>query len=418
MAWNNVFLNNKFILYGRGISNKSVEIFFKKNHVKYLYVEDDFDIYEKYIIIKSPGIPNDTPFLKRCDEHNLLIINDIELFYILRKNVKYIGITGTCGKTTTATLLYNIMKEKYKVKLCGNIGIPIFEFIEEELEYLIIELSSFQLEYIKSFKPNFFIVLNIFKHHLNHHYTFNNYLASKLKPLKNMRKEDLLIINESCISFLRARNYNFKVYTFSNDLKADIVLNDDEILFKDIKININNYEYFKYDFNVLNFLSLIVIIDYLKIKDFLEVIKNFKNLPHRMEEIYNENKLVIINDSKSTSFNSLLEGINYCKKQFNKYNLTIILGGKIDLDEIKANIEIIKSLVKFNIYCYGENRYLISQEISCITYETLDEIIDNILINKPLVILFSPAAQSLDQFKSYIERGETFKKLIINKLKN
>ena len=133
MAWNNVLLSKKFILYKEGISNKSVEEFFIRNKVDYFVKCDDDELNyldKDFIVIKSPGIPSDTLFLKQCRRLNVKVINDIELFYLLRSDIKYIGITGSCGKTTTCNLLYNIMKEKYNVFVCGNIGIPIFKFID------------------------------------------------------------------------------------------------------------------------------------------------------------------------------------------------------------------------------------------------------------------------------------------------
>ena len=132
MAWNNVLLSKKFILYKEGISNKSVEEFFIQNEVDYYLKTDDNEVSyldDGFIVIKSPGIPNDTIFLLQCKRLKIKVINDIELFYLLRSDINYIGITGSCGKTTTCNLLYNIMKEKYKVYVCGNIGIPIFKFI-------------------------------------------------------------------------------------------------------------------------------------------------------------------------------------------------------------------------------------------------------------------------------------------------
>ena len=112
MARNNVLLENKFILYGMGVSNKSVKNFFDKHNIDYIIVEEDYEVTNDYIVIKSPGISNDTVFLNRCKKFGIKVINDIELYFLLNREVKYIGITGTCGKTTTATLLYNIMKDK------------------------------------------------------------------------------------------------------------------------------------------------------------------------------------------------------------------------------------------------------------------------------------------------------------------
>ncbi len=421
MAWNNVLLSKKFILYKEGISNKSVEEFFIRNKVDYFVKCDDDELNyldKDFIVIKSPGIPSDTLFLKQCRRLNVKVINDIELFYLLRSDIKYIGITGSCGKTTTCNLLYNIMKEKYNVFVCGNIGIPIFKFIDVKLEYLIVELSSYQLEYIDQFKPKIFIVLNAFNHHLNHHHTFNNYLNAKLNPLKNMSLNDTLIINELLKQHVRRRENLFNIFTFSSSKKADAVIDENILKFKDKKFDVSNIDFFNYDYNKENFLSLFILLNILEINNYKDIILNFKNLPNRMEEVIVKDNLIVINDSKSTSFNALNEGIKYCIKMHQNYELIIIMGGKTDNEEIIQNKNIIKNLDKYMIYCYGENKELIKEIINCKIFNSLNEVVDNLDINRKSIILFSPAAQSLDQFRSYEERGETFKKLIINKLKN
>lgn len=425
MAWNNVFLKNKFILYGMGISNKKVEEFFKKYQITYLVVSDDKTIDpdridSSYIIIKSPGISNYTNFLKRCKQLNILVINDIELFYLLRPKIKYIGITGTCGKTTICTILYNILKDKFNVKVCGNIGIPIFTYIEDKLEYLIIELSSYQLENINKFRVNYYIVLNIYNHHLNHHKTFDNYLNAKLGIINNLAANDTLIINDEISPFLSGRDVKCKLITYSKSLKRDAYCENEFLYFKNNMLNVNNIEYFKYQFNKENFLSIFILLKLLHIDNNLILAKlsNFNNLPHRMEKIYNDNNLIIFNDSKSTSFNSLNAAINYCENNYFNYELDIILGGKIDLEEIRNNLSFIRHLSNYKVYCYGENKLIISKLLKTKYYKNLNDVINNININidKDQVILFSPAAQSFDEFKSYEDRGEKFKELIFKKL--
>ena len=365
------------------------------------------------------GIVNNTPFLKRCKKLNLLIINDIELFYLLRPNLKYIGITGTCGKTTTCTILYNIMKATYNVGLCGNIGIPIFKYIDENVEYLIIELSSFQLEYIDKFRVNYFIILNIYSHHLNHHLTFNNYLFSKLKLINNLLNEDTLIINDKIAPHLRGWNLKSRVFTFSSDINKRICYDENYLYFNKHKLLINDIDYFKYEFNKENFLSIYIILKTLNIDDstIKDELKMFNNLPHRMEKIFENESLIIINDSKSTGFSSLIEAINYSLKSYKDYQLTLILGGKIDIEELRNNIILIISLRKYQVYCYGENKKILSKLLDTEYYENLSDVINNINLLKKQVILFSPAAQSFDEFKSYEDRGEQFKKLILKRLK-
>lgn len=402
MVCSSIILEKTFILLGLGISNKSVKKYFDKNNIKY-YIYDDKEpiiVNQNTIVIKSPGFKNDNEFLINCKKNNILVITDIELFYLLRPDIKIIGITGTVGKTTCTTLLYNIIKHIYKTEVAGNIGIPIFDYIESYFDYLIVELSSFQLEYIKTFKPVIFIILNISPHHLNHHKNFYNYMFSKLKPCINLNEADYLLINETLIPHMSNLKLKCNINIFSNSI------NDDLFDFSS-NINIGNI-------NAISTVSKYLNIDLDIIRG---EIKNFKGLEHRFETVYQNNNILIINDSKSTSFMSLNDAV---KKIINNgYDRKIIiLGGKIDNLEIEESIDFIKYLRTFEVYLYGENKEILNDIIKnpksvC---NTLEEVINIININEKLVILFSPGAQSLDQYSSYIERGREFKYLINKKL--
>ena len=400
MVCNNDILKNKFILYGLGISNKSVKDFFDSNNIEYYIFDENsnFNIIKNSIVIKSPGIPRNDSFIQKCLVNDIIVITDIELFYILRKDIKIIGVTGTVGKTTCTTILYDILNKKYNVNIAGNIGIPIFEYINKSIDYLIVELSSFQLEFIKCFKPFIFIILNFHPHHLNHHITVENYLEAKLKTIDNLKEDDILIINNNLIPHLSNRNLICKVNTFSSDLNVNF----------NTKINSENIN------------AIITTIKYFSISEdeFINELESFKGIEHRYEEIKYPNNVLIINDSKSTSFISLNDAIRKCSHLKEYHNKILILGGKLDQLEIEENIGFIKSIKDFKLYLYGENRFTLSkicnEETFCTEY--LNDIIMEIKIEPNTLILFSPAAQSLDQFKSYIERGNVFKDLIDKKL--
>ena len=172
-----------------------------------------------------------------------------------------------------------------------------------ELDYLIVELSSYQLEYTHKFTPLFYIILNIYPHHLNNHDGFNNYLEAKLKPIKNLNKNNYLIINSDLIPYLSDWNLNCKLITFSNDLNDALVrLSNNKIIYENIIFLLESYEYFKYDFNIINFMSLMPILKELKIEEYQVnlAIKEFKQLNHRLNIIYKSDDLIIIDDSKST----------------------------------------------------------------------------------------------------------------------
>lgn len=400
MVCSNDILKNKFVLCGLGISNKSVKSFFDSNNIEYYIFDEnsDFNINENYIVIKSPGIPSENSFIKKCLANDILVITDIELFYMLRKDIKIIGVTGTVGKTTCTTILYNILNKKYNINIAGNIGIPIFEYINQSIDYLIVELSSFQLEFIKCFKPFIFIILNFHPHHLNHHITIENYLEAKLRTIDNLKEDDVLVINNKLIPHLSDRNVICKVNTFSNSLN----------------VNFNSV------INSENINAIKETIKYFSISEdeFINELESFKGIEHRYEEIKYPNNVLIINDSKSTSFISLNDAIRKCSQLKDYDHRILIFGGKLDQLEIEENIGFIKSIKDFKLYLYGENRFTLSkicnEETFCTEY--LKDIITKIKIEPNTLILFSPAAQSLDQFKSYIERGNVFKDLIDKKL--
>ena len=421
MACSNVFLNKHFYIYGLGISNQKVIDYFIKEDINYTVINDENinKISKEDVVIKSPGIPSKDKVLKMLLDKEINIITDIELFYLLRPNLKYIGITGTCGKTTTCALLYNILKLKYKVEVCGNIGIPIFTYIDTTLDYLIVELSSYQLEYTNKFSPLFYIILNIYPHHINNHGTFENYLAAKLKPIYNLHKNQYLIINNEISPYLSDWNLNCKLITYSNDYKScDVKISDNQIIYDTFNYPIEIYDYFKIDFNTLNFMSIVPILKELDISNQLinDAVKDFKQLNHRLEIIYESDNLIIINDSKSTSINSLYKAYKNILSLYPNYHLTIICGGKLDIDELNSSISYLQQIKYCKILIFGENRKYLKKYLVCETYENLLETISNIKLSGKDVILFSPGAQSLDQFNSYIERGITFKELIFNKL--
>ena len=421
MACGSVFLNNQFYLYGLGISNQKVIDYFEKYNVKYTLINEQNinNISKEDVVIKSPGIPTNDKLIQNLKLQQILIISDIELFYILRPDLKYIGITGTCGKTTTCTLLNKILEQSYKVAVCGNIGISIFDFIESELDYLIVELSSYQLEYTHKFTPLFYIILNIYPHHLNNHDGFNNYLEAKLKPIKNLNKNNYLIINSDLIPYLSDWNLNCKPITFSNDLNDALVrLTNNKIIYENIIFSLESYEYFKYDFNIINFMSLMPILKELKIEEYQVnlAIKEFKQLNHRLNIIYKSDDLIIIDDSKSTSIMSLYKAYQNIHNLYSNYYLILICGGKLDKEEINCNIKLLKLIKADKIYLFGENGIYLSNYLMGVYYNSLEMVVDNIDLNMKKVILFSPGAQSFDQFNSYIERGLKFEELILNKL--
>ncbi len=402
----------KYLLYGLGKSNLAVKKYFDYQNIEYIVYLDTMDlnklnIKKNLIVIKSPGIKNDTPLMQKLIKEQIQILTDIGLFYELFKDIFYIGITGTLGKTSTTMLCHHLLKSKINdIEMAGNIGIPIFEYALRKPKYLIVELSSFELEYCGKFKPNIMLYLNCYAHHLNHHQDFKAYLHAKLKPIINMDQNDLVIYNNE-----------LKTYFDSLDSKCNLLSysQNDLLPFEDI-----NNQFFNYTYNLENLKGLMSILKYFNLtnNEILTLLNQFNPPTYRMEMIYQDTNLIIINDSKSTCLKSTIEGVKNCLSNYPEHNLILIMGGKIDLDElIFFKEELISIFNNIECYYYGENKELLNNIKQSIMGETLTDILDLLIINnKKQLILFSPGAQSLDQYSSFMARGQCFNQLIMKKI--
>ena len=325
-----------------------------------------------------------------------------------------ITITGTNGKSTTAKLLYDILKDQKKdVRLVGNIGNPIL--LEKKIKkdtLFVIEASSYQLEYSKLFKTNISIILNIAPDHLERHKTINKYVSAKFKLIKNQSKIDIAILN--------TKNFYIK-----KELKqkkfAPLILKIEKYTSDKFIKKIDNH-YFDTDGNKENLTFVLKVSKLLNLKNdlLLKTLKNFKGLSYRQEIIHNSKFLKVINDSKATSFSSSEKLLKSLK------NIYWIIGGlpkKGDKFLLKKD-----DCKKIKLYIFGKNqKFFINQLKNKMEFQSflnlktliakifLDIKNKNNFINK--TILFSPASASFDSFKNFEERGKYFNKLIKNYIK-
>lgn len=409
------------ILYGYGISNKSVEKYLINKSLLYQVIEDNDNSIINYedvdLIIKSPGIKNDTLFLKMARHYNIKIVTDIEFLYycLVKENINnlIISITGSNGKTTTVSILKSVLEEFYT---CGNIGNGLFDNVTLYEKYLI-ECSSYMLEYANTFKPHIHCILNLEKHHISHHGSFINYIKAKIKPLKNMNENDLFVYDNDNLLLKRISEvYICKSESFSlNKISSSCYMNDNVIFYhgnqylKVDEINIKGLHNYK------NIMACIIILKYLKISDKQILrIKYFKPLSHRLE-IIKTNKYestIFINDSKSTSPYAMHEAIKFVEKEYPMNNVILLVGGK--KENIDYRLFNISSDKISKVYSFGEiNNYVENVNKK---FRSLHELLtflkqENL---KEKVVLFSPGAPSLDEFNSYIERGEYFKSSFLN----
>mgnify|MGYP001402203031 FL=1 len=412
------FKNLSFLIYGLGITGKSVINFFNKNNIKNYKVWDDYDNLSyktkrpsdlsktlkmvNYIII-SPGISLLNSKNKQLKKYKNKLITDIDIIFLLKKNFKSILVTGTNGKSTTCKIISHILKERgFKTYLGGNIGTPILNLKIKQNSFLIIEASSFQLAYSKFISPDYALLLNITNDHLDWHGSFRNYLNSKMRIFKNQKKNQFAIINKKMKNEFKKRKLFGKLITPSikNYIK--------------IKTKIKN-PYIKSGINSENISSILELTKLLKIsnKSLINSLNTFVGLPHRYEIFLKKREYTFINDSKATSFQATKFALQ------NSKDIYWIVGGlpkkndKIDLRHLKKNI--------IKTYIIGKNINFFKKQLNnqlnyCVTKNLRNSIIQifkDLKINKRKnnTVLLSPASASFDQFSNFEQRGEEFKKL-------
>jgi len=420
-----IFLNKKILIYGLGKSGLSSFNFLKNKNEVYLF-DDNLGLkinksFKKKIlkfkkllnikfdlIILSPGID-----IKKCKLKNLLkkknkdIYTDLDVFYAFYKNIS-ITITGTNGKSTTCKLLYDIFKDQKKdVRLVGNIGTPILSIKKiSKKTIFVIEASSYQLEYSKIFSSKFTAILNIAPDHLERHGNLNNYIGAKFKIFNNQIG--------GAIGFVNKNDHLIQKRIKEKKLKLKIV-NVDTKLNKYFLKRIRN-KYFLSRSNQANLSFVLEIIKKFNIKSnqLFKSVNKFKGLNYRQKIIYNKNKLIIINDSKSTSYSSSKELLEMYE------NIHWLIGGipKKD-DKLLLSKRYFQNI---KIYVFGKNFKKFSKDLKEKTEFkkfknlnlALSKIFKNILKNKHSnnTILFSPASASFDNFKNFEERGLYFNELI------
>ena|GEM_PF-696912 len=423
-------LNKRYLLYGYGITNKAVKKFFDLHNVKYLiYLDDENDPlpFEKIFnqidyVIKSPGIKFDTLFLKKCYELKIKVISDLELLYLLYKEYEYIIITGSNGKTTTSHLTYQMLNHLslFKNGLGGNIGIPLFSLLLDKRVHrgMVIEASSFMLHNTYKLKPKIYVLTNLIPHHLDYHKNVDYYYFDKTKIIDNLDEKDYLIYNyddKMVSSLVRKFQVPFKISFSYNNEFASCYIKNRYIYYQGEKIvalkEINKPQLpIVYDMMVAIIIAKIYHIPH---KHIQHVLKNFKGLDFRFQTVYEDDKLVIINDSKATSPEASFYALRSVAENYQSFYKTLILGGRMIDDNYKHLNDEINNMDE--VYLYGTSRFMLLNKIhhnKIFYFATIEEVIEQITIKSKHLILFSPSCVSYDQFTSYIQRGKRFNELI------
>ena len=393
--------------------NKKVEVEFGKHSKKIL----DCDI-----IIKSPGLPNELEILQQARKQEIPVLSELDFALNFASPKKIIAVTGTNGKTTTTTLIYEIIKKGYNnTFVAGNIGFPISEVVTKlnSKSILVLELSSYQLEDSPYFRPNISVSLNITPDHLKHHHTMANYVKAKANVFVNQKKQDYAIYNykDKYLKKSILRTKAEKV-AFNDDKGKNYIYYKDGIIYlkksgKTIKLNPKINIPGKH--NIDNILASIAA-SYIAgtKKNVIEmVISKFKGVEHRIEFVKEINGVKYYNDSKGTNVDSTKVAL----ESFNK-NIQLILGGQDKGSPYKPIFNLIKKKVK-NIFLIGEATNIIKKQLKgaapMTECNTLSNAIRKIhsVAEKGDIVLFSPACASFDQFNDFEHRGREFKKFVL-----
>lgn len=371
------------------------------------------------LMVISPGLPTDLDFIKYANG-KIQVISEIELAYLVCK-APIIAITGTNGKTTTTSLLGHILKKYKKTYIAGNIGIPFSNYAleVEEDSIVVLELSSFQLETIKTFKPIIASVLNITEDHLNRHKTMLNYIKAKENIFKNQDENDFLILNYDdleCRKMEKKAKSNVLYFSTKEQINNGIYL-------KDNYIYMNNYPLINTDdikilgeHNMENVMvAILMCLCYqIPIDVIIDGVKTFTAVEHRIEYVTTKKGVDYYNDSKGTNTDATIKAIKAMKKP-----IYLIVGGyEKDADFLPMIKEFKDKVVKAVII--GQVRERMAKDCEKLNFndyiikESFFEAINYCYENAKTgeCILLSPACASFDMFKDYEERGNIFKNYV------
>ncbi len=452
----------KVIVFGAGLSGIGAKQLLEKNGFDVYLVDDKIGISSKEgikilnnedieFIVKSPGISWQVELLEVAKEKGIKIISEIDLAYkYMNKSIKIISITGTNGKTTTVTKIFELLEfAGKKVKLAGNAGFSFAKLVadEEELEYVVLELSSYQLENNPQIHSNIAGIINLTPDHLARYKNVEEYYITKFNIFEKQIKDDFALINLDDKEFfelyenkkLKEKIKAKKIY-LSKEKKGNVFVDNGSIfVMKNLENTIETTNEIIEDIaekiidvkdlalkgihNLENMLFTISVGKILEIENekIAEFLKTTKALEHRLENFFIKGKTTFINDSKGTNVESTLKAIDSFENK-----IILILGGDDKKVSNKELVKKIKEKVSF-VYLIGVNASILINDMEKIGYknyknlETLENVINYLQekedFTEDKTILLSPATSSWCQFKNFEHRGNTFKKLVLDIIK-
>ncbi len=361
-------------------------------------------------IVVSPSIEFENPFLKMARDNNIRIYSEVEFASQFCK--KIVAVTGTNGKTTTVQIINALLQAKYKSIACGNIGFPLSRAVlESKRSIKVVEVSSFMLENAKDFSPYVATITNIEADHLIRHKTMENYTQLKMNIFKNLEATDYAVVN---LDKKIHPTLDCLTVTYSYNHIADVFVKNGAIYLHSEKVvNLNELK-LKGKHNIYNIMCAIcyAYIYKVKINKIRNVLINLEAEKYRIEHLGKINNINFINDSKSTNIASTLAAVDSIKS-----GIILLLGGSNKGLNYSALFEKLSKKV-CQIVVYGEiaNQLAMNnkQKFKIEKVNTLKQAFEfAVKIAKSNdTILLSPATASYDQYKSFVERGKDFEKLV------
>ncbi|MBR5753133.1 MAG: UDP-N-acetylmuramoyl-L-alanine--D-glutamate ligase [Clostridia bacterium] len=389
-------------------------------------VGQDLDIFDQRydLCVKNPGVPYRSPFMEALAQHGVPVITEIELAYQAAKPQHYIAITGTNGKTTTTTLVYEILAKAFpgKAHLCGNIGIPLCEIVMEEglLEesghYIALEISNYQLVNIDRFRPDVATIINLTPDHVDFMGSLEAYYKSKTEVYRNMLPEDTFLLNADdpvLAEYVERYPVPATVTSFSLDrTDTDNGVRDGAICVSGEPVLPLDAIRLPGKHNLQNVMIAVSVAKVLGISNDIieEVIRDFTGVEHRIEFVRELDGVKYYNDSKGTNTDATVTAL----KAFDR-GVILLLGGfekGLPMDDVKAHLGCVKKVIGYG--ACGPRLVADTVGEDGIVVTTLDEAVaEAVKIAEPGdTVLLSPTTSSFDQYSCFEERGEHFKKLV------
>ena len=379
--------------------------------------ERDFDF-----AVKNPGINYHKPFILRLKERGIPVYTEIELAYQVCQPQNYIAVTGTNGKTTTVTLIHEILKQAHRnTCLAGNVGIPLSQCVlEDDLLNkcgfdVVLEMSNFQLLDVHKFHPHISTIINLTPDHLDYMASLDEYYASKTRIYMNQAENDYFIENKDDVvlqEYLKKYPCHAKTISFSLEKEADCMIKDHAIYYQGQHVIDLDEIKIVGQHNVQNMMIAICCcaLAGVELSCIHDTLASFMGVEHRIEYVREYDGVKYYNDSKATNTDAAIIAL----KAFDQ-PVILLMGGhekNLDLTEMSSYKDHISHLI-----CFGDAKERFAKEMHCPHTYVVDHMKDAILKAKEIakkgdVVLLSPSTSSFDEFSGYEERGRIFKQIV------